>query len=64
MDGKLIAAFIALILAIVSFGSYSGLLAPTTGYSVSIGTGTSLVATFITLIIALVMFAKYFKVIS
>lgn len=60
MDAKLLAGFIALIVAIISFGSYSGI----TGYSAAVGSGVSLIATFITLIIALVMFAKYFKVIK
>lgn len=60
MDSKLLAGFIALIVALISFGSYSGI----TGYSAAVGSGVSLIATFITLIIALVMFAKYFKVIN
>jgi hypothetical protein len=64
MDSKLLAGFIALIVALISFGSYSGIGSITGGSTLGVGSSVSLVATFITLIIALVMFAKYFKVIK
>ena len=61
MNSKLLAGFIALIVALISFGSYSGITGSAT---LGVGSSVSLVATFITLIIALVMFAKYFRVIK